>query len=662
MAPPAHAAAGSAGTSVGGGVLAPAPGPRPAPARAGSPHGGAISLVAVADTGDAAFTIDDLGDARVWPRLDGSREPVPVRGIASAAQVAIARTHGEDGLLVALRDTAGDVAIVRLGADGAEHGRAQLPGSVRYDQVVLVGDVVLARRSDQVIGRFDSHGVLRGSLSALPGQQIATLATRAGAAVAITGDTDHGFHTLRELDLGDGAHWGHATELPHPTTTRVALSPSHHRLAVQSALDTGIEIYDLTTTPPTSLGGVAGDVDILPSLGFIDEDHLAVARGKLDWWMPPAAKHTDPWAAASSSLASVDATVEAAVGDGVFVTGGAGTLALANVKSVHWLGYRVLAETRVATDGAGHFVIGPSGGQVLWLDGSLRQTRALELPGEGPDSNAANAYILDASHLIMQRVTQGITEIDLVDADRTKDVVHIAKYPGMVRLDVDLEQRVVVATASDTRADRFKIDPVAMKFTALAPLVLKPGVQRTFVTDPARADGIAALTIGARDDGYHVDAYQETPSATTPIKPMDRGTVVPSFVLADGTTYNLGTTGGLEIHHGKAVEKPTLAPGLNASGLNAISHDAQTMILFADHEVVAIDAHGAVRWRMPVWQMGTAVFSADDRELALATLAGLIAVDAISGKPIASVCGWQFGLWDKAFPDRELGVVPVCAE
>src|SRR5262245_60147358 len=55
-----------------------------------APHGSRIVNVAVADTGDAALTADVLGELRLWPTLDGTREPVVVRG-PRARQLAIAR-------------------------------------------------------------------------------------------------------------------------------------------------------------------------------------------------------------------------------------------------------------------------------------------------------------------------------------------------------------------------------------------------------------------------------------------------------------------------------------------------------------------------------------------------------------------------------------------
>src|SRR6184192_590488 len=43
-----------------------------------APHGGAISTLAVTPDGTAAITADQLGGMRLWPVLDGSREPLVV--------------------------------------------------------------------------------------------------------------------------------------------------------------------------------------------------------------------------------------------------------------------------------------------------------------------------------------------------------------------------------------------------------------------------------------------------------------------------------------------------------------------------------------------------------------------------------------------------------
>src|SRR5689334_9999844 len=52
------------------------PGGAPAPRLPVAPPSGAIVAVAITEAGDAAISFDEGGGWRLWPALDGTREPV----------------------------------------------------------------------------------------------------------------------------------------------------------------------------------------------------------------------------------------------------------------------------------------------------------------------------------------------------------------------------------------------------------------------------------------------------------------------------------------------------------------------------------------------------------------------------------------------------------
>jgi hypothetical protein len=66
-----------------------------------APHGGRIDLVAITDRGDAALTSDSFSELRLWPTLDGSKEPIVVHG-PRAMQLALGRDG--DRLCAAILD------------------------------------------------------------------------------------------------------------------------------------------------------------------------------------------------------------------------------------------------------------------------------------------------------------------------------------------------------------------------------------------------------------------------------------------------------------------------------------------------------------------------------------------------------------------------------
>src|SRR4051812_21679739 len=81
-----------ASTSDPAATVAPAAVPERAPT--GVPHGGIINRVAVSEQGDAAVSLDNVGGLRLWPALDGSREPVPF-SVNGADRLAISHAGDE---------------------------------------------------------------------------------------------------------------------------------------------------------------------------------------------------------------------------------------------------------------------------------------------------------------------------------------------------------------------------------------------------------------------------------------------------------------------------------------------------------------------------------------------------------------------------------------
>src|SRR4051812_34813593 len=86
-------------------------------------HTSPIATLAVSPDGSAAVTGDRQGRIRLWPALDGTREPVIVEG-PLPQQLAVQRTP--TGFAILVLDSARGAQLVQTAADGTLRGHAML--------------------------------------------------------------------------------------------------------------------------------------------------------------------------------------------------------------------------------------------------------------------------------------------------------------------------------------------------------------------------------------------------------------------------------------------------------------------------------------------------------------------------------------------------------
>jgi hypothetical protein len=196
-------------------------------------HGSPIALIAPADHGDTVITADTDGAMRLWPTLDGTREPIVVTGQRPRA-LAVARDDA--GFTIANQDAAQGVEIVRLDLRGAVTSRTVLPQEPVAVEVAVAAAGVIVLRADQAIEVVAPDGTVRARLVAEPGTRIETVVVREGRALAIiiTGAQVRG----RWIDLaGATPAWGETTPvLELDPAFPIALSPDHATLLATSKL------------------------------------------------------------------------------------------------------------------------------------------------------------------------------------------------------------------------------------------------------------------------------------------------------------------------------------------------------------------------------------------------------------------------------------------
>lgn len=180
----------------------------------GQPHGAPITQIALDPTGSAALTRDGSGGVRLWPALDGSREPlvVPIR---DPREMSLAAVDGEaGGWTLALIDGAGGARIVGASEDGRMVPHGSLPPTTTQAELMVLpgGERLLGVGDDHVLRLYDRQGKELASLEQAklrPSQLRVALEAEGGpkifAITAGTWDDGQGRFAVELLPLKVGA-------------------------------------------------------------------------------------------------------------------------------------------------------------------------------------------------------------------------------------------------------------------------------------------------------------------------------------------------------------------------------------------------------------------------------------------------------------------------
>jgi hypothetical protein len=630
--------------------------PRPAPS---GMHAGEVTEIAITDEGDAALTADTGDGLTLWPALDGSREPVLLDVEVSARQVAIGRRG--HGYLAAAIDNAGGVTLLVLDARGGVTARAQLAPDPRAVQIVAVRGDVLVRREDHSIARVDAHGKILGRVVADASTQLATIAARHGAAVALQGNH------LRWLALERGLAWGATLELHGRIVAPVALSPDHKRLAAIDAMLHTAVVIELAASTTT----LAETPTRQTALGFIDNEHALVPVGsRRVWWRVDVPHDRDGDAVVHGQIAVGDHRVIAAEHAG---------LEIAELAGTKHLGYhRIAGELAATMPRAGdavtvRTVMADDAVAGFGLDAALRD---LGDHADAFQSDLGHFLTLDAGHAAVLAVRRDGVTI----ATPTADPVSGDNWPYRA---YDPATHVLAAPAPGGFA-LYRYDPAHATIARTASFASKHAP--IWVTDPKLA-GVVAVAGDNLIETFYADKPPVSGFVLGTFQLVDRaGTVYsitgPHLVLTDGDTQKVldvlpdpdanrrdDDDDAMRRRHRMRDDDdddddddelaPSLAPTRHRFPILAVSADARWIAILDAHAIAVIDKAGTRRWTRAIDAVEMR-WSPDDSRLIAMTPGGIVALDAASGAPVAAACGWRFGLTADPLPRTVLAAPLHC--
>ncbi len=656
---------------------------------AGVPHGGLIAHLAVTDQADAAVSVDNLGGLRLWPTLDGTREPIPF-AVSGAQTLAI--THAGNELLVGVVDEAGAGHLLRFTRAGALRANVPLPGETAIEQLIAIDGGVLVARADASLERYDAAGNRLGRIAIESGERLGAIAFRHGAAAALIGIAEPGTtpgsapleqvrteprarrpapppvpvlieraRALRWIEIGDGLHWGRTVELPAELDDQaLAIAPGHHRIAISTRLGK-LQVLDVDHRPhlvegPDAVGELGSP------LGFVDDDHVVRVFRTTHWWSAKAAAapaKPDPWHVETGGGDETVNDIAGAFGDGRVVAGIGPDLLLQDLHDTRYLGWRDTASGALVAAGA-HVGLETTSTHVVWLDRELQRETDLEL-GDLGLGTVNRAWWLDPDHAVVQSNDQNRVKLELVDLRHRDRRVDLGTYGYVAR--VELEPSLhVLAIADGGVIRRFSVDLERDRVDELPALDASTSLQTMRLLDPARANGAIAIVAGYGDDGERLITYRADGARRHARIRGKRSAALEGNVLGiapDGTVY-LRTAGAViaqrdgktGLHFPAGELSDLLVPDASGEHLASI-HGTEVAMYLAD---------GTVVWRQHVWGAQDVRFVAGGSRLVLRTAGGIVALDVATGARRAAACGFAFGLMTKTPQTGALNVQPVCED
>ncbi|HEX7840402.1 MAG TPA: hypothetical protein VF469_23145 [Kofleriaceae bacterium] len=633
--------------------------PRPAPPPLTGAHGSEIIALGATTDGLAVASADRIGGIRLWTVLDGTREPVVIRG---AAPRSVALLRDGDGFAIGTLDAAGGVHLIRTSAAGAVRGRTTVARDLPASEIVATTEGLLVLYADQTLELVDAGGIVRSRLTPESGVHVDSLVARAGRVLALVQE-DKQLHG-RWIAIDHGARWsmdtpklpfkiGHAVLSPAGDLLAVSRPRSLHPALIDLARGTALKVPLCVTREWPHEGGDDGTDDgaLLRSdnaplpLGFLSNKLVACSvMTSLVWWDTDG--HQQPSPAGSFAVA----TLPLAMTDRALVAGTGPNLAFIHPAVNRFLGYGVHDLTGLRVSAVGILAQGP-GQESLLLDAGLGE-RARFDPGRGRFGWLDLAPADDRTAIATVRRQSG---------DRQENAFQVAVFDSMARMVHQLlpyaarEREVayepathLLASSDDGMSILLRFDPVSHTFGAPIRVGTAIAPSKLVLLDPRLSGGVAALAIDEAGDGLLVGELRD-------------GELRPGTTVQPRTTYRVqgelratDRAGHLYIHraddHDDVVVFTRDVAGARLPQVAALtlrpSADGSRIAAFGSPRLVMLTGTGQVRWDTAAWS-GAGLDWTSAGELVVQFPTGIARIDLETGAIADRRCGWGFGLSDQ---------------
>ncbi|MBV8761325.1 MAG: hypothetical protein JO257_28770 [Deltaproteobacteria bacterium] len=599
---------------------------------ADAPPAGPITLIAVTADGRAAVTADEGGGLRLWPALDGTKEPRVVVA-PQAHQLALARRG--DGFTIGVLDAGGGLVIANVDGEGRARSHATLPTEPAFLGIAMTAAGLLAWRADQIAVLLDADGAPIGQLGTQPGERLVTIAERGGHAMALLERA--GKRGMRSLTVGAAMAWGDWVEVGD-VADLLAIAPDGRHVVVQRK--DIVVVLDIK-------GQLVDEANALSTdrIDWLDDTTLVYAtRSGLAFHVK--ARTVGPRGSTGAVLA---------VGGGHAVAAAGSELAIATPAHTQYLGYGVVSPSVAQPAIDGQLVIG-LGDSFVTLDRSLHEVGEPTFPVPASTEVAdlrwlgGDAWAVEASH-----VGNGETFLVLVGGGKSK-VVEAGRWSAHV---MSYEPSTHLLTLSLGNAPAvYRFDPGKLELARIAALPSETSTQTELVPlAPARAGGmtILHLTLHAVTTARWLRDPAKLKEPTTSV------TLAAGFAGADSAGHVFGWEPGDGAMRLVVFEQGRRVGVLPANGRVSVwpAPTGERLLEIGAHDVSLLSVAGKLLWSTPI-EGATQGSWLSDGGVAIITAAGIARLDPATGAIVAARCGWEFSLATAPHPPTPK-LEPVCA-
>ena len=626
-----------------------------------APHGGSITTLSITPDGASVLSVDELGGVRLWPTLDGTTEPRIV-DLPAPRQVAI--TPDPKGFLIAMLDEVGYLVLTVVDKEGVRIARATPPSEPAFKGLAMSPTGPIAWRADQIVMRFKADGTVAEQLGTEAGQRIITIAITGDKAVAvIESGTDKLTRRARWLTLGPKLAWGGWINAGDEVGRLLAVSPSGKRLAMLTGAANGTPaLLTVIDTAAGTLIATQNDQAAL-GLGFVDDDHLALASNSTVAWAKldaktPAQKPPprQPGVELVNNLA--DAGLLGVAG-GHAVSALNGELMVATPTKIEYLGYELESPAVAAVAPKGQLMIGV-GDTFALLDQDLRAIARPEL-GVLPTSAVSELRWIGGDDWLVEssRISDGMTSLALVDV--TKKTTQVLRTDlAMVQLILHEPGTNLVTLSLGDSPEVSKFDPVKHKLDKVSSLPKPKGYEQAELVPviPELAGGTYLVVVHMRD--------RMTMRWVKDPKALDKGT----SITVDGSLAGVDAAGHAFVWQNTPTGPLELVTYLDAKRVGTMETDGPVtlwpdrkgarVVQVGQRSVGLASVDGKRAWLQSL-QFVTEALWLEDGSIVVVSAGGLARLDPTTGNVLAARCGWRFGLSAKQHPPSAR-IEPVCAQ